>query len=74
MSLSGQSIIAGQVVRGSGGITNVVNPATGELLEPAIHFIGVDEIDQAARAAEAQLMKTVAYSFTAVSLMAVPRM
>ena len=52
MSLSGQSIIAGQVVRGSGGITNVVNPATGELLEPAIHFIGVDEIDQAARAAQ----------------------
>lgn len=52
MSLSGQSIIAGQVVRGSGGTTNVVNPATGELLEPAIHFIGVDEIDQAARAAQ----------------------
>ena len=52
MSLSGQSIIAGQVVRGNGGTSHAVNPATGELLEPTIHFIGVDEIDRAARAAQ----------------------
>ncbi len=53
MSLSGRSTIAGQQVRGQGGTSHAVNPATGEALEPTIYFIGVDEIDQAARAAQA---------------------
>lgn len=53
MILSGQSTIAGQAVRGQGGTSHAVNPATGEALEPTIYFINVDEIDQAARAAQA---------------------
>jgi len=52
MSLTGQSIIAGRSVRGNGGTSNVVNPATGELLEPTYFFLSVEEIDDAAIAAE----------------------
>lgn len=53
MSVLGQSIIAGQSVHGANGTSHAINPATGEALAPTIYFIGVDEIDQAARAGQA---------------------
>ena len=53
MSVLGQSIIAGQSVHGANGTSHAINPATGEALEPTIYFIGIDEIDQAARAGQA---------------------
>ncbi len=53
MNLSGVSTIAGRQVRGDNGTTQSVNPATGELLEPIISFVGIEEIDLAALEAQA---------------------
>jgi alpha-ketoglutaric semialdehyde dehydrogenase len=53
MNLLGVSTIAGRQVPGNNGTTQSVNPATGELLEPIVSFIGVEEIDQAALEAQA---------------------
>lgn len=52
MGLTGQSTIAGRLVRGTGGTSNSVDPSTGELLEPTYFFIGESEIDEAALEAE----------------------
>lgn len=53
MSVSGESIIAGQMVKGSGDIFRVVDPATMEPLDPEFGTVVSDEADAAVRAANA---------------------
>lgn len=49
--LTGQMIIAGAAVRGSGKPINAFNPATGETLEPAYHYGDSSNVDAACAAA-----------------------
>lgn len=52
-AVTGQSIIAGSPVTGTDGSTRAVNPATGETLEPAFGLVSLQQLDEAAAAAEA---------------------
>lgn len=49
--LSGESIIAGERVAGTGKTVSGVNPATGEALEPTYHLIDESQLAQATAAA-----------------------
>ncbi|MBT2565142.1 aldehyde dehydrogenase (NADP(+)) [Arthrobacter sp. ISL-85] len=52
MTLTGQSLIAGQPVAGAGKTTNGFNPATNEPLEPAYTLLTEDQLKTATAAAK----------------------
>jgi 2,5-dioxopentanoate dehydrogenase len=50
-ALTGSSIIAGTDVFGDAGSLNGIDPATGQILEPAYRLVGTGEVNRAAEAA-----------------------
>jgi alpha-ketoglutaric semialdehyde dehydrogenase len=51
-SVTGNSIIAGEYVRGEDGHTKAVNPATGEELDPSYGLVSISQLETATKAAQ----------------------
>jgi NADP-dependent aldehyde dehydrogenase len=53
MIITGEALIGGHAVKGTGGAIRAWNPTTQQSMEPEFHAVDVGQIDQACRAADA---------------------